>query len=212
MNLSSLGRSAEHILSKNYKSSQAVQQIRQLVDMNRNRLLMSLFQEPAVDHGISQFEHNILSLLKTCKKNITEPGEKEIIEQLFSKFEKYKLLYSQFIADSDDTIKIDQKFHEFLYLTASLISDLNDLVLINEQAMETAEQQTRKIARKGMQYSMGLLCAAILFAVVFSYILSSRVSQPLIKLAQSLAVIKEGEGKYPRIPVTSHDEIGFLTS
>jgi len=212
VNLSSLGRSAEHILSKNYKSIQAVQQIRQLVDMNRNRLLMSLFQEPAEDHRGSQFERNISSLLKICKDNITEPGEKEIIEKLFSKFKKYKLLYSMFIADSDHTIKIDQKFHEFLSLTASLISDLNDLVLINEKAMETAEQQTRQVARKGMQYSMGLLCAAILFAVVFSYILSSRVSRPLIKLAQSLAVIKEGKGKYPRIPVTSHDEIGFLTS
>ena len=85
VHLSSLGRSAEHILSKNYKSIQAAQQIRQLVDMNRNRLLMSLFQESAENHQGSQFERNISSLLKTCKDNITEPGEEEIIEQLFSK-------------------------------------------------------------------------------------------------------------------------------
>jgi signal transduction histidine kinase len=212
VHLSSLGRSAEHILSKNYKSIQTAQQIRQLVDMNRNRLLMSLFQEMIDVHQGSQFEHNIWSLLKICNDNITEPGEKQVIEQLFIKSKKYKLLYSRFIADSEHAIKVDQQFHEFLSLTASLISDLNDLVLINEKAMETAEQETRKIAQKGIKYSMGLLCAAILFAVAFSYILSSRISRPLTKLAKILPVIKEGKGKYPRIPVASHDEIGFLIS
>jgi len=210
--LGSLGRSAEHILSKNYKSIQAAQQIRQLIDKNRNGLLMSLFQEDTGNHQESLFEGNISSLLKTCKDNITESGEEKIIEQLFSKYKKYKSLYSGFIAGSEHPINVDERFHEFLSLTASLVSDLNSLVLINEKAMETAEQQTRQVAKKGMKYSMSLLCAAILFAVIFSYILSSRVSRPMTKLAQSLAVIKEGKGEYPRIPVTSRDEIGFLTS
>jgi signal transduction histidine kinase len=212
VHLSALGRSAEHILSKNYKSIQAAQQIRQLVDMNRNRLLMSLFRETSDDYQGSQLEPNIESLLSVCNDNITEPGEKHVMEQLFRKNKKYKRLYSRFIANSEHAIKVDQQFHEFLSLTASLISDLNDLVFINEKAMETAEQQTRKIARKGIKYSMALLFAAILFAVVFSYTLSSRVSRPLTELAQILAEVKEGKGTYPRIPVASHDEIGFLTS
>jgi signal transduction histidine kinase len=59
---------------------------------------------------------------------------------------------------------------------------------------------------------VGLLFAAILFSIIFSYILSSKVSRPLTNLARSLAEIKEGEGEYPQISVTSHDEIGFLIS
>lgn len=212
VHLSSLGRSAEHILSKNYKSIQAAQQIRQLIDTDRNIILMSLFQKKADEHRESLYEGNISSLLNTCNDNITESGEKQIIDNLFSNYQKYKPLYSSFIANTAHPIEVDQKFHEFLSLTASLISDLNDLVLINEKAMETAEQKTRQIARKGMQYSMGLLCAAIFFAVIFSYILSSRISRPLTKLARNLVVIKEGKGEYPRVPVTSRDEIGFLTS
>ena len=212
VHLNSLGRSAEHILSKNYKSIQAAQQIRQLIDMNRNRLLMSLFQEAVDHHQGTPLERDISSLLKTCMDNITESGEKQVVLKLFSNYQKYKTTYSSFTVDTENPIKVDQNFHEFLSLTATLISDLNDLVLINEKAMEAADHQTRQVARKGMQYSMGLLCAAIFFAVIFSYILSSRVSRPLTKLAQSLALIKEGKGEYPRIPVTSHDEIGFLTS
>ncbi len=212
IHLGSLGRSAEHILSKNYKSIQAAQQIRQRIDGNRNLLLMLLFQKTAVSQQRPPTAEDISSLLRICKDNITESGEKQVIARLFANYQKYQALYSSFITDNKHPIKVDQQFHEFLSLTAFLIDDLNELVLINEKAMEVAEQQTRHIARKGMQYSMGLLCAAILFAIIFSYILSSRVSRPLTRLAQSLALIKEGKGEYPRIPVTSHDEIGFLTS
>ena len=67
VHLSSLERSAEHILSKNYKSIQAAQQIRQLIEKNRNRLLMSFFQEDTGNHQGSLFEGDISSLLKTCK-------------------------------------------------------------------------------------------------------------------------------------------------
>lgn len=212
VHLNSLGRSAEHILSKNYKSIQAAQQIRQLIDMDRNRILMSLFQKDPDNHQVLQLEGDILSLLEICRDNITESGEKQVIDNLFENYQKYKPIYSSLIAPIGHVIKVDQKFHKFLSLTASLIADLNKLVSINENAMEFADQQTRQIARKGVKYSMGLLCAAILFAVIFSYALSSRVSRPLTKLAESLAVIKEGKGKYPRIPMASHDEIGFLAS
>ena len=145
--LSSLGRSAENILSKNYKTIRAAQQIRQLLDMNRNRILMSLFQEKSADHGASEFERNLSSLLNTCKDNITEVGEKQIIDNLFNNYLKYKSLYLNFAGNTARPIEVDQTFREFLSLTALLISELNDLVLINEKAMETAEQQTLRDRR-----------------------------------------------------------------
>lgn len=212
VHLSSLGSSAEHILSKNYKSIQTAQQIRQLVDENRNQILMALFQDSlTVQHDFT-LNRNIPSLLTICRDNITEPGEKEIIDNLTENYRKYDPLFSGFMDNRKNSIGVNEQFYEFLSLTASFISDLNHLVLLNEKAMEAAEQQTKLIAGRALQYSMGLLLAAMLFTIIFSYILSSKVSRPLTKLARSLAEIKEGEGEYPQIPVTSHDEIGFLTS
>ncbi len=212
VHLSSLGRSAEQILSKNYRTIQTAQQIRQLLDGNRNRILTALFHGEVTFRGAPASDRTMLSLLMICKDNITETGEKQIIDKLFSNHRTYEPVYLSLTTNRSHPVEVDPQFHEFLSLTAALISDLNDLVLINEKAMENAEQQTRQIARKALRYSMGLLIAAILFSIVFSYILSSRVSRPLTKLARSLAVIKEGEGQYPRIPATSHDEIGFLIS
>ncbi|MDH3566942.1 MAG: HAMP domain-containing histidine kinase [Desulfobacteraceae bacterium] len=212
VHLGSLGRSAELILSKNYKSIQVAQQIRQLLEVNRNRILMTLFQDRATVQQNIPLNRNISSLLKICKDNITEPGEKQIIDNLFEKHKKYDPLLYDLLKNNQNSIGYTQRHYEYLSLTASLITDLNNLVLINEKAMEAAEEQTRQIAKKGLRYSVGLLFAAILFSIIFSYILSSKVSQPLTKLARSLAEIKEGEGEYPQISVTSHDEIGFLIS
>jgi signal transduction histidine kinase len=212
VHLSSLGRSAELILSKNYKSIQVAQQIRQLLEVNRNRILMNLFQDRITVQDGPIINQNISSLLKICKDNITEPGEKQIIDSLFKKYKNYDPLLFHLLENSQNSIGYTERHYEYLSLTASLISDLNNLVLINEKAMEAAEEQTRQIAKKGLQYSVGLLISAILFSIIFSYILSSKVSRPLTKLARSLAEIKEGEGMYPQVSVTSHDEIGFLTS
>ena len=212
VHLSSLGRSAERILSKNYKSIQAAQQIRQLLEMNRNRILMTFFQDRLTTQDGPMLNQSISSLLKICKDNITEPGEKQIIDNLFEKYRKYEPLLYDLLKNNQNSVEYSERHYKYLALTASLISYLNNLVLINEKAMEAAEEQTKQIAKKGLQYSMGLLFAAILFSIIFSYILSSKVSRPLTKLARSLAEIKEGEGEYPHIAVTSHDEIGFLTS
>ena len=210
--LSALGLSAEHILSKNYKSIQAAQQIRQVLEENRNRILMAMFQDRVAFPQDTMLDRNVSSLLKVCRDNITESGERQIIDNLYGNHKKYGPLLHDLLHNDQNLSGFKKQHYEFLSLTASLIFDLNNLVLLNERAMEAAEQQTRKIAREGLQYSMGLLIAAILFSIIFSYILSLRVSQPLTDLARSLAMIKEGKGPYPRLPVTSHDEIGFLTS
>jgi signal transduction histidine kinase len=83
-------------------------------------------------------------------------------------------------------------------LGASLKSGLDDLVLTNEKAMEAAERDTKQVAKDALWYSLSLLVFAILFTLVFSYILASKMSRPLTNLAQSLSNIKEGSGNYPR--------------
>jgi signal transduction histidine kinase len=47
--------------------------------------------------------------------------------------------------------------------------------------------------------------------MIYSYVLSSKISRPLVRLTESLATVKEGAGRYPQFPVTTRDEIGSLT-
>jgi hypothetical protein len=81
--LNSLGRSAELILSKNYKSIQAAQQIRQYIEERQDMVLTSLFLNKKMRQSDFTADQKILRLLRSCKDNITEPGEEQIIESLF---------------------------------------------------------------------------------------------------------------------------------
>jgi len=104
VHLSSLGSSAEHILSKNYKSIQTAQQIRQLMDENRNQILMALFQDTLTVQHDFMLNRNIPPLLTICRDNITEAGEKEIIDNLTETYKKYNPLFSGFMENRKNSM------------------------------------------------------------------------------------------------------------
>jgi len=211
--LNSLGRSAELILSKNYKSIRKAQQIRQQLEATQNQILSTLFLHHSVRPKLSALTRNISRLLSDCRDNITEPGEQKIINTLFVELKRYESALNHLMRalPISNQAELDHLSYDFISIAASISSKLNDLVLINEKAMESAEKRTRQFARGALRYSMGLLILAILFTVLFSYLLSTRISRPLINLAKTLAAIKEGSGSYPEMVATTRDEIGFLT-
>jgi nitrate/nitrite-specific signal transduction histidine kinase len=208
--LNDLGRSAERILSKNYKSIQAAQRIRQMVEDARNRILMAVFQREDRRLTDTTLNPDILRLLAFCRENITEPGERGIIAALFESHHQLDSLIRELGIGFPD--RPPEQYHDFIASSAAFISGLNELVRVNEGAMEAADEKTRSMADRALRYSTSLLAAAILFTVFFSYLLASRMSKPLVNLAGTLSAVREGSGAYPRIPVTTRDEIGFLTS
>ncbi|HIJ56460.1 MAG TPA: HAMP domain-containing protein, partial [Deltaproteobacteria bacterium] len=211
--LSSLGRSAELILSKNYKSIQKAQQIRQILESTQNRILSTIFMNPSNFPEIPLSNPEIKKLLSDCNDNVTESGEQQIIDSLFIDFKTYESTLADLIKalNTRKQSEVDPLSYDFITISAAVNSKLNDLVLINERAMESAEKRTKLLAKEALRYSIGLLILAILFTLLFSYLLSTRISRPLIRLAKSLAEIKEGSGDYPEIVSTTRDEIGFLT-
>ncbi|MBN1276997.1 MAG: HAMP domain-containing histidine kinase, partial [Deltaproteobacteria bacterium] len=92
-----------------------------------------------------------------------------------------------------------------------MIARLDDLVAINEEAMERAEQKTRLLAGHAQRNVVVLFTTIIIIILALSFFLSHRIAKPIMSLARSLSDAKEGSGNYPQISQTSNDEIGFLT-
>ncbi|MBD3307452.1 HAMP domain-containing protein [candidate division KSB3 bacterium] len=211
-NLTLLGQSAELILSKNYKSIQAAQRIREHLEMIRNQILLRMFNPDESDAELKNPTQEIAHLLDTCRNNITEPGEQAIIDELVSHYRRYQALLANMMRKMPQPAAFHEHVLDFLSLTATMIGKIDALVSINEHAMEQAEEETKQFARKALRYAIGLMIAALLCTLILSYLLSTRISMPLILLAQTLSTIKEGSGSYPELPVRTKDEIGFLTS
>ena len=208
--LSSLGESAEQILSHNYKSIRAAQQARKRIGETRNQLLeqMSLRQKPIL--APEEILAELSDPLMVCSENITEPGEQELTELLRNDYERYKTAVRA-LAGADVGLWATASFAQFLSLTADMVARLDDLVAINEEAMERAEQKTRLLAARAQRNAVVLFTIVIGVILALSYFLSYRIARPVMTLAQSLSSAREETGIYPQITQRSNDEIGFLT-
>lgn len=212
-NLSALGRSAETILAKNYKSIEAAYRMSQVLRERQDFIAQALLGMEGRSPALGPGSRELTTLLDICRNNITEAGEREILGRitiLLPQYEKFFALYRQ--AWSTGTAWPTKNFRALFDLRNRLSENLDQLIVVNEQAMERAELETRRLAAKAKSYSISLLVAAIFFVLGFSLIISHRISKPLMDLARGLARVKKDNREYPNFPVISKDEIGFLTT
>lgn len=208
--LSSLGESAEQILSKNYKSIRAAQAARTLLEEVRNELLVRMPRRQRTAAISDDTLKDISRHIGICRENITEDGEQEIIARLSDGFSRYEPMVRVLNRAGDDPWTSDG-FAGFLALTADMVKRLDGLVSLNEEAMERADRQTRGLARRAQRQTALFFGVIIAVILALSFFLSYRIAKPIMTLAHQLSVTREGGGVYPAVQVQSDDEIGFLT-
>jgi signal transduction histidine kinase len=206
--LNTLGKSQEQILSQNYKSIRAAQESRKILEEIRNGIYSRASEKSPGLAVSADMLRLISSQLDVCQDNITEVGEKDIVEDLLNRMDGFQKIFGSFSGFSRD-----QGGHAtaILDMTAGMISRIDQLVEINEEAMERADLETRLLAEQAQRNAavqFGIIITAIL---VLSYFLSYRIAEPIMKLAGRLSETRSGPGGYPLIPANTSDEIGFLT-
>jgi signal transduction histidine kinase len=212
VHLNALGRSADLILSENYRSIKACHQIRKLLEDQQNIILAGILDPPRrAPLNLETVRDHIVHNLQICQNNVTEPGEQEVIDRLAATHQRYEELFALLLRDQQQGKTAGRSFAPLLSLYAALTGDLDAVIVLNERAMEKAEMETRHLARQAQRYSLVLLIAALCFTMIYSLVLSGKISRPLVRLTESLATVKEGGGRYPQFPVTTQDEIGSLT-
>jgi signal transduction histidine kinase len=170
---------------------------------------MLLRQKPALTPN--EILKNLSVPLVICRDNITESGEQELIELLLKDYGRYQTIIRS-LAKADVGLWANECFTEFLSLTADMVVHFDELVAINEKAMERAEQKTLLLASRAQCNAVVWLTIVIGVILALSYFLSHRIARPIMTLAQSLSNAKEGSGIYPQINQRSNNEIGFLTN
>lgn len=206
--LTILGESAEQILSKNYKSIKAAQESRKLLEEIRNLFLAPVNREARLSDIPPELVKKISDALDICRDNITEKGELELIEQLLQSYSQYKKAVS--LLDKRRSKVWEQEIFDIFAITAEMILTIDELVSVNERAMERAEIETRTLAGQAQRNAVVFFGIVIVTLLSLNYFFSHRIAMPIIKLADQLSTIKEGSGDYPNMPVKTNDEIGVL--
>ena len=204
--LSHLGQSAEQIMARNYRSIKAAQEAANILEYNRNIVLSQFFGGGNPDRTTNS-SRDLGRALETCRLHIAERGENLLVEELWRLFEQYTAIMARY--DADD---LPSHVGEFTAITAEMIIRLNELVELNERGMESADLQTRQLAKRAQEQSLIILLLAIGLILLLSFLLSGRISRPIRDLADRLAASHKGDSRHPFLPVRGVDEIGLLTT
>jgi NtrC-family two-component system sensor histidine kinase KinB len=179
--LDQISSKAKLILKDNYKTMGYVVQMRSVIDEGNY---------PLSSAEVQRFEQN----LELEKKNITEPGEKEAVDQL-------SMAYDNLLAAKDEA---ERKIAE-----KDLRAALSTIESINMQAINNKNDQANRAYSSAEIYIA--LAASFCFIVLFTFVVNfpGFVANPLAEFSQAIKQV--GNGNYlQRLHFNNNDEFSEL--
>jgi PAS domain S-box-containing protein len=224
--LREMGGVSRRIISNNYDSVVAAQEMKESLERQDSAALFALLG--ARDKAIDQLrEHRARfdANLHKAENNITEVGEPEVLATLRQDRDSYYTAFDSFLTKvnkSESSGERDVPTNEELterneYFTRlepefnKLRADSERLLQLNQRAMLAKSEAAAGVAQLWFYRTLliaGLLVAAGLWLAFF---LSNRIVEPLRQLTASTARMAGGDLD-ARVTVSSQDEVGVLAA
>jgi NtrC-family two-component system sensor histidine kinase KinB len=224
--LREMGGVSRRIISNNYDSVVAAQEMKESLERQDSAALFALLG--ARDKAMTQLrEHRARfdANFQKAANNITEVGEPEAIEAIRRDRESYYRTFDAFIARVNATgssrqpgVARDEELSErneyFTRLEPQfdkLRADCEHLLQLNQRAMLAKSEAAAGVAQLWFYRTLliaGVLVAAGLFLAFF---LANRIVEPLRQLTATTARMAGGDLN-ARVTVSSRDEVGVLAA
>ncbi|OHB64547.1 MAG: PAS domain-containing sensor histidine kinase [Planctomycetes bacterium RBG_13_62_9] len=212
-NLLRLGEASDAVLTENYKSILAAEN---MIDaLGRQDSAMLFLMLGSAEEGLTQFRENenlFLQWLGRAKDNVTIEGEEKIIESIERGYSAYLVDFSNLGPQIQARSSEGPVFYRETALPAFKLvrNECIHLRQINEETMFRASNRAARIAQRAAWSVPAIGIAAVALGLAFSLLLSHRLVRPLRQLTD--ATRKRADGDYNvRVPAHSSDELGDLS-
>lgn len=211
VNLVSLGRATEAILSENYRSILAAENMVDTIERQDSAILLMLLGQGEGAELFRSNEASFLEWLAKARGNVTISGEGELLQGIERDYEAYRRAFKALAAALPASGAPDAS--GYMHDVSPLFTRVRDacvrLRLLNEEAMYGASLRAGEVAR-GAIWSTSLTAAASLgVALVFSMVLADRIVRPIRRFMEASRHISDGDYAV-QVPVGGSDELSHL--
>jgi len=213
-NLLRLGKASDAILTENYKSILAADNMIGAIERQDSAALLLIVGYP--DEGLAQFaanENQFLQWLGRAKDNITITGEEQVLDRIEQAYSAYLLAFTRLrplvAADSDEAAAL---YHEtMLPVFRAVRSECDRLREVNQKTMFLASNHATRVAHRAVISVLIIGLGGVALSLAFSILLSNRLVRPLRQLTAATQRLAAGEYD-THVSAHSSDELGRLAS
>lgn len=213
VNLFNLSRAIDNLMIANYKSIHAATSMMEAIERQDSAVLIYINVD--TQKGKDLFADNNEEFLKwynICANNVTEKGEKELLDTIKTSYTHYvKLFFDLQEIRSSQGIDRAVDFYNTRMMPdfVNTKNELKQLSQVNEKAMFRSKDLATENAQNSMYLVIGLSILAIIGGYVVSSFFTNRFLMPISSLTQTMKSIKAGDLNQQANIITK-DEIGEL--
>lgn len=213
VNFFQLGRSIDRILEDNYKSVIAAQNMKEALERQDSAATILLAgQTQRAQRQYREFAPKFQKYYRIEAGNITEPGEKQVVEDIGKQYSAYRdslerLLYAHPVLPINEAQSFYFKSLEPAFVR--LKQRAQDVLDLNQAAIMTANLSAKAEARRASYTSVGVTAFAFALALALVPWTIRTALSPLRSLARQAEEIGIGHLNQ-RIELKRSDEIGVL--
>lgn len=211
--LSGLGGSIEVILRENYRSVIACERMKESLERMDSAALFALAGEVERGRALAAENHpRFEEALQVELANVTLPGEGERAERLRRLHAAFRPALDGYLAgDLADGERRRIYFDRLLPVFQQIKDTADEVLLMNQRAMERSDRQARELAQGATRRMTLLLLLGTALAGLSVHLLSRAILRPLGGLTRAAREIEAGNLD-ASVPVTSRDELGRLAA
>src|SRR6185503_5825596 len=224
--LREMGGVSRRIISNNYDSVVAAQEMKESLERQDSAALFALLG--AREKAMAQLsEHRVRfdANFQKAANNITEIGEPEAIGQIRTDRDKYYEIFDAFmvrvratesarpkgLTPNEELSQRNDYFTELEPQFNKLRGDCERLLQLNQRAMLAKSETAAGVAQLWFYRTLLIAGVLVVAGLVLAFFLANRIVEPLRQLTASTARIAGGDLN-AKVIVSSRDEVGVLAA
>jgi signal transduction histidine kinase/HAMP domain-containing protein len=208
-----LGDSIGLILRENYESVVAMQRLNEALERIDSSFQFALSESDK--DAKEQFDRNwtvYRDALSDEQRNITLPGEGELVQRLEELTERYARRGMDFYAQAARSTRRKDLYYGkdgLLALFKDIKTVSTEILQINQQNMKDAARESRELASNSLMWFAAATTAAVPLAIVLALSTGRTILRPIGALTQAARGISAGNLDQV-VPYLARDELGDL--